>query len=187
MTMWLRRSGGGRVIPGFMYLSLAPVVAATGATVSVQSLSCWLPTPLSGSCFVRSPFVCSPRGQHNDTLTTVAAASGKVDDGTPSLSLLSTTTKKRTALQHPCSPPLMDGCCVAHSVVCRPICNPPLSSSWDCQHFLCRLQSPITIPNFRQPLSCHSCPSRPSPLPLPSMDGCCVLCLPSSTPTEPPS
>ena len=63
-------------------------------------------------------------------------------------------------------------------VVC-PICHPPLSSSCDCQHFLRRPPSPIA--NLRQPLS------YPSPLPLPSMVGCCVPRPPSSIPTEPPS
>jgi hypothetical protein len=43
-----------------------------------------------------------------------------------------------------CSPPLMVGCCVAYSVVCRPICHPPLLSSCDRQHF--RRRPPAAIP-----------------------------------------
>ena len=78
-----------------------------------------------------------------------------------------------------CSPPLMVGCCVAYSVVCRPICHTPLSSSCDRQHFRRRPPSPIA--NLCQPLS------YPSPSPLPSMVGCCIPCPPSSIPTEPPS
>ena len=84
-----------------------------------------------------------------------------------------------------CRPRSMVGCCIAHSIVCGPICHLPLSSSCKCQHFCRRPQSPIT--NLCHPLSCHSCPCRPSPPPLPSMVGCCVLPPPSSIPTEPPS
>ena len=84
-----------------------------------------------------------------------------------------------------CSPPSMVGCCVAYSVVCRPICYSPLSSSCDCQLF--RRRPPSSIADLRQPLFYRSCPSHPSPSPLPSMVGCCVLRPPSSIPTEPPS
>jgi len=71
------------------------------------------------------------------------------------------------------------GCCAAYSVVCHPICHPPPSLLRDRQHF-CRWP-PSPIANLRQPLS------YPSPLPLPSMVGCCVLRPPNSILTEPPS
>ena len=47
-----------------------------------------------------------------------------------------------------CSPPLMVGCCVAYSVVCRPICHTLLSSSCNRHHF-CR-RPPAAIP-YRRP------------------------------------
>jgi hypothetical protein len=62
-----------------------------------------------------------------------------------------------------CSPPLMVGCCVAYSFICHLICHPPLSSSFDRQHF-CRWP-PSQIANLRQPLS------YPSPSLLLSMVG----------------
>jgi hypothetical protein len=77
-----------------------------------------------------------------------------------------------------CSPPLMVGCCVAYSVVCCPICHPPLLSLCRRQHF-CRRRLPSPIPDLCQRLS------YPSPSPLPSMVGCCVLRPPSSIPTKP--
>ena len=78
-----------------------------------------------------------------------------------------------------CSPLLIVGCCAAYSVVCRPICHPPLLSSCDCQHF-CR-QPPSPTTDLCQQLS------YPSTLPIPSMVDCCVLRPPSSISTEPPS
>ena len=140
------RGGGGRSN------SCSTVVVLLAAPATTGQLFC----PFSSRPFSpRSASVENIDEDNNDTLTTVAAASGEVDDGTPSLSLSPTTTEKRTASHYRCSPPLMDGYCVAHSVVCRPICHPPLLSSCDCQHFLRRPQSPVTITNFCQPLSCH--------------------------------
>ena len=63
-----------------------------------------------------------------------------------------------------CSPTLMVGCCVAYSVVCRPICHPQISSSCDHQHFRRRPPAaggrPLS-PTFtsRCPIHhlCHSC------------------------------
>ena len=83
-----------------------------------------------------------------------------------------------------CSPPLMVGCCVAYSFVCHPLCHLPLSSLCDHQHFRRRPPSPIA--DLCQPLFYRSCPGHPSPLPIPSMVGCCVLRPPSSIPTELP-
>jgi len=84
-----------------------------------------------------------------------------------------------------CSPQLKVGCCVTYSVVCCPICHPPLSSYCDRQQFCHRPPSPIV--DFCQPLFYCSCPGHPSPLPLPLMVGCCVLSPPSRKPAEPPS
>ena len=78
-----------------------------------------------------------------------------------------------------CSPPSMVGCCAAYSIVCHPICHPSPLLLRKHQHFCC--WPPSLIANLPQPLS------YPSPLPLPSMVGCCVLCPPNSILTEPPS
>ena len=47
-----------------------------------------------------------------------------------------------------CSPLLMVGCCVAYSVVCLPVCHPPLLLLRDRQHF-CR-RPPPAVP-YRRP------------------------------------
>ena len=78
-----------------------------------------------------------------------------------------------------CSPPLMVGCCVTYSVVCRLICHLPFSSSCDRNTFAAGHQPPSPIANLRHALS------YPSPSPLLSLVGCCILCPPSSIPTEP--
>ena len=75
-----------------------------------------------------------------------------------------------------CSPPSMVGCCVAYSVVCRPICHPPLSSSCDHQH-VCR-RPPSLIAKLRQPLSYQTT------LPLPLMDGWQLCSLPAQQHTN---
>jgi hypothetical protein len=80
-----------------------------------------------------------------------------------------------------CSPLLMVGCCVAYSIVCLPVCHPPLLLLCDRQHFCRRPLPAVPYRHLRQPLS------YPSPSPLPSMVGCCIRRLPSSIPTEPTS
>ena len=93
-------------------------------------------------------------------------------------------------------PPLLLSPPINGWLLCRPLlCLPPgPSSTAFCFHHrgivntLVADHCPLS-PTFLscQPLFCCSCPSRPSPLPLPLMVGCWVLPPSSSIPTEPPS
>jgi hypothetical protein len=73
------------------------------------------------------------------------------------------------------------------AVVVPPVAVLPLADVIPPNGSICRQPPSPAFANLRRPLSRLSCPGCPSPSPLLLMVGCCVLCTPSSIPTEPPS